>query len=445
MLASVRRLSAEHRPFAIVLAVAALIRGAMMVGFEPALFYNDSWQYLHTAFTRFPVGLAGDRPSGYAFALRFLTLNGTSLATVTFVQHLAGLGVGVLIYALMLRLGVRRAVATFAGAVAVLEAYAIVLEHQILAESLATLALIASLVLLIGRRPVLAGLVLGTVVTFRVGMVYAFPAFLLYLVWIRPGRRAVVQGAVALVLPVLLYCTLHAAAGKGFGMTQGEGWFLYGRIGEIADCRGADIEPETRPLCAGPLDRGPAFYLYEPGSPALRLYGSFGGENLPESNQALRKFARAIIRAHPGDYARIVARDVVKYYSVSGAADVPLNLPRRPQPRAWYEENFPDTRQTINFPEGALRAYHDVAHVRGWMLVPFLLAALAGLLIGRLRRRIPHQEVFLLAAAGFAILLGSAATSGYVFRYFIPTVPLILCAGLLAIPALRREDVRDGT
>lgn len=42
-----------------------------------------------------------------------------------------------------------------------------------------------------------------------------------------------------------------------------------------------------------------------------------------------------------------------------------------------------------------------------------------------------------LTGIGVGILVGSAATSGYVFRYFIPTILLVLCAGLLAIPAVR--------
>jgi hypothetical protein len=40
--------------------------------------------------------------------------------------------------------------------------------------------------------------------------------------------------------------------------------------------------------------------------------------------------------------------------------------------------------------------------------------------------------VFLLAGAGLAMLLGTAATSEFVLRYLIPVVPLLVCGGVAA-------------
>ena len=58
---------------------------------------------------------------------------------------------GVLVYALILRLRLPRWLATAGAAVVVLDAYAIALEQQILAEAFFTLALVASFYLVVGR------------------------------------------------------------------------------------------------------------------------------------------------------------------------------------------------------------------------------------------------------------------------------------------------------
>ena len=75
---------------------------------------------------------------------------GRSLAAITVAQHLAGLVTGVLVYALILRLRLPRWLATAGAALVVLDAYAIALEQQVLAEAFFTLALVASFYLVVG-------------------------------------------------------------------------------------------------------------------------------------------------------------------------------------------------------------------------------------------------------------------------------------------------------
>ena len=79
---------------------------------------------------------------------------------------------------------------------------------------------------------------------------FAFPAWFLYLVWRRVGWRPLVVGVLAFAIPLLAYAGAHKQATGQFALIESNGWFLYGRVGEIAaPCGGAKIPPATRVLC----------------------------------------------------------------------------------------------------------------------------------------------------------------------------------------------------
>src|SRR5207237_768142 len=99
-------------PFAVVLGVGALLRVACEIAYRPALFYSDSWGYLSMAHGHSLVTFAPLRPSGYPVALKVLAAAGNGLLATTLVQHLAGLATGLLAYATLWHLGVRRWLAT---------------------------------------------------------------------------------------------------------------------------------------------------------------------------------------------------------------------------------------------------------------------------------------------------------------------------------------------
>ena len=146
-----RSLLRVHWPLLMVLAIAATVRVAVAIAYKPAIFFGDSWAYLDLAYGGNPVGLAPDRPSGYPLLIDLLSIFGRSLGAITTAQHLAGLLTGVLVYALLLRLRLPRWLATAGAAVVLLDAYAMALEQQILAEAFFTLALAASFFLVVGR------------------------------------------------------------------------------------------------------------------------------------------------------------------------------------------------------------------------------------------------------------------------------------------------------
>jgi Dolichyl-phosphate-mannose-protein mannosyltransferase len=155
----------------------------MAIACRPALTFVDSWAYIDAAYSKFPFAIFPERPSGYPFLLHLLELPGRSLIAITSVEHLAGLATGVLVYALLLRLGIQHGVAALEAALVLLDGYAITLEQQILSEAFLTLCLTASVYLLVGKGrgpPSLAasGALLAVAATIR-------PSGLLA---IRPGR-----------------------------------------------------------------------------------------------------------------------------------------------------------------------------------------------------------------------------------------------------------------
>jgi hypothetical protein len=465
-----RSLLRAHWPLLVVLAVAAAVRVAVGIAYQPAIFFGDSWAYLDLAFGGSPVGFAPDRPSGYPLAIDLLSLFGRSLAAITTAQHLAGLLTGVLVYALLTRLALPRWLATAGAAVVLLDAYAIALEQQILAEAFFTLALAASFFLVAGRdRDMVAlaasGALLAVAATMRTAALFAVPVWALYVVWAHRRPRLVAPAALGLVLTLLAYASWQAVDTGRFGLTQADGWFLYGRVGEIADCGDAKIPAAAQPLCnrnARDRREGAAYHIWNADGPARRTFGGMSKDPdvQARSNDALREFARAIIRDRPGRYADLVWDDFLRYFTPGarsrGNSDLAVALPqfgrivRRNEIARdrWFPGYVPHVRP----PAKRVRDYHERVHVPRPLMAALAVAALLELALAAvalaLRRSGPprRREVFVLAGAALAMLLGAAATSEFVLRYLIPVVPLLVCGGVAAsadIAALAARAVRQ--
>ena len=461
------KLLRAHWPLALVLAVAAAVRIGVAIAYWPATFFGDSWAYLGLAFgDGNPVGIAPDRPSGYPLVIDALSLFGRSLGAITTAQHLAGLATGVLVYALLLRLDLPRWLATAGAALVVLDSYAIALEQQVLAEAFFTLALVASLYLTVGRDrgPVslaAGGALLASAATMRTAALFAVPVWIVYVLWRHRALRLLVPAVVGLALPLCAYATWHAAETGRFGLTQASGWFLYGRVGEIADCNGADVQRAARPLChrnARDRREGAAYHIWNADGPARRVFGGMSrdSDKQARSNQVLGDFAKAIIRDRPGRYAELVKDDFLRYFDPDarsrGNSDLAVSLPqfgrlvgRNEQARDRW---FPGFVPHVQPPAKRMRDYHQAVHtprlVMGLLALASVCALLAALAVRLLRRRPParYREVFLLSGAALAMLLGTAATSEFVLRYMIPVVPLLVCGGVAACADLAALGAR---
>ena len=222
-----------------------------------------------------------------------------------------------------------------------------------------------------------------------------------------------------------------------------------GRVAPIADCRGADIPADARPLCnRTPRDRreGAAFHIWNADGPARRNFGPMSRDPAVQdrSNHILRSFATAIIRDRPGEYAELVGDDFIRYFQPRamsrGNSDLALTFPehgrlvrRNAEARDRW---FPGYTAEVHPPSGLVRSYQERFHAPRRLLGLLGLAGLISLLAGVVSAAMGRdgfarrREVFLLTGAGLAMLLGTAATSEFVLRYLIPAVPLLVCGGL---------------
>ena len=177
------------------------------------------------------------------------------------------------------------------------------------------------------------------------------------------------------------------------------------------------------------------------------------------SNDALRGFARAIIRDRPGplraSWSGTTSCATSRPARASrGNSDLAVALPqfgrivRRNEIARdrWFPGFVPHVQPAgqagARLPRARARpaAVDGGAGDRG--------AARAGGRGGRAARCAApppprRREVFLLAGAALAMLLGTAATSEFVLRYLIPVVPLLVCGGVAAAADLAALAARS--
>lgn len=462
-----------HRALLAVLAVAALVRVATAVTYAPALMWADSWQYLFG--TSLPGGFAPDKPNGYMVFLAFMG-TGQHLAWVTAVQHVLGLAGGVLVFILLRRLECGRALATLATAVIVLDGYAIALEQHVLAEATFTFALVGWAVVAVAapRSPPLAavaGLLLVVAVSLRAVAIFIVPVWIAYGFWGYGGRWARAASVVVVVAGLAGYVTWHQEKVGNRGLNELDGWLLYGRVAEIAECPGRAVRPQDRALCPPASDRPEgwpdpyAFSLFSPTSPLQRELGdlyALPAEQRRAANDRLRAFARDAIADRPVAFAGLLLRDTAKYFipgvmSALPSFDEPITLPARPRPVSPVAQRArrafaPDYEPPPRGPAGALPFYQRWIHTPRWLLAVLVAAAAVALgtrLLPRSRQRIEHRpEIFLLTGAGLSLVAG-ASLSHFEPRYLIPAVPLIVAGGTTAVSdwrnAGRRRSPSDGS
>jgi hypothetical protein len=448
----------RHWGFTAVFAVGALLRLAAWIAYRPILFFDDSVDYVGMAKQGSPVAFApSPHPAGYPLLVELFSGGFRSLAALSAVQHLAGLAAGVLVYALLVRLGTPRKLAVVASALVLWDLWLIALEQHLATETFFLLMTTASAYLaVVYRSPGAiagAGLLLGAAATVRPAALMAVPVWLVYLLWARRGRWVVAAGTAAVLVPVLAYSLIHLSAAGSFGLAEADGWLLYGRTASFADCKGVKPPAPTRPLCLGAKGArlpSPVDYVFTARSPAWALFGPIGTgseDDRHRTDRLLRGFALAAIRDHPSVYTRRVARGTFILFWPGTPSTPPAELPDRrwrPQAASKLEAQFfPGYRVPLYRPAGVLLAIQRVAHTQTWLVGLGILAALAllGLAAVRFVRRgvrpRHRREAFLLVGMPLTMLVGSVAVSNSDPRFLLTGVPLFVAGGAVAIADLR--------
>lgn len=399
-------------------------------------------------------------PAGYSLIIAALGAVTREIAAMVLLQHLLGLVSALLLFAAVRRLTGSQWAGLLPAAVILLNPDQIFLEHAIMSESWAVLTISAGFYAAVRAFdrpdpwwgwPALAGLALGLGVVIRTAGLLAIPVMVLALVLCRPQplarwrerwrAPAAAAGAAALVL--LAFATANASFGERFGLGPSQGWYLYGRAAQFADCDRFTPPPGTEALCeqTPAAERPGAYdYLFDPEAPAPRTFGRFGS-----SDELVGEWARRAIRAQPLDYLATVWEYGRGYYlpgfTPEGGTDLDPQLDYTAG--SFFESeivrglgSFYDRFTVDRFQPGLeiLHGWQRVGRFGALALAITTLLVIVGLLVGGRRSRV---GVLLFGIGGLALLVAPVLTGNYVGRYTVPMAGPLMAAAAITILALR--------
>lgn len=458
-------LARRNKVFTAVLGGGAFLRLLAVLGYRPASWFNDSFDYLHVAMSLYPHPI---RPDGYSFLLWVLKPF-HSFAMVAALQHLMGLAAAVMIYALLRRkFGLPGWGASLATVPLLYDAYEIQLEHLILSDVMFEFLLVSVVTVLLWHGKELtwkmggvAGFLVGlATLTRSVGMPVLLAVVVYFLV--RRIRWRVLIATVALcALPIGAYAGWFWSWYGKPGMTTSSGVFLYARVTEFADCNKMRPPVSEYPLCKDSrTSHTPLTFsqdaIWDRNSPFHRIPAA---RFTDYQNQLAGDFAKRAILAQPLDYARVVAKDFLftfqwhrtvfpdrATYEMYQFDDKSAALPNWRMSRdrtaaseaAEYEEGNARTRIIDPYAK-VIRTYQEGARLPGTLLGVIVVAGLAGM-VPMWRRW--GGAAFLPWITATGLLLVPPATAEFDYRYVLPTVPLACLAAALAFSREPREKFR---
>ncbi len=242
------RIWPEHRLFVIVLIPAVLLRADAELGYRWQAWFNDSFVYVEDTVN---FNLDPTRVSGYSVFLKILQpLH--SYALITILQHLMGLAIAVMIYALARhRFGAPAWLATLATVPVLYDGYEIELEHLILSDVPFLFVLTLATTLLLWdpggpstRRSAVIGLLLGLGAVLRSIGLPVLAIFVVYMIIRRFNWRKIAAMIVVCLVPVFAYAAEFDLQHGQFAMSDATGVFLYSRVMTFAEC--SDDPPARR-------------------------------------------------------------------------------------------------------------------------------------------------------------------------------------------------------
>ena len=442
-----------HWIFLAVLGLGLALRIVTQIAYRPALLYIDSYQYLGNLHLD-PAQTS--QPIGYIALLLRPVLSVGNLAVVVGLQHLLGLGMGIAIYALLIRLGVRRWIAVLAAVPILLDAYQLQIEQNIMSETLFEVLILAAVVLLLWTRPpplaalATGGALFGLATTVRsVGAVLVVPAVVFALVAGTGGWQRLIRATtigLAFVLVIAAYGGYYWIKAGDVRLSRGDAYLIYGRAATFVDCRGLDLPDYERVLCPPePLGHRLGSDEYAHHSPYPLQVVLPPGKSRDE---VLRDFGRRVILHQPLDYAKAVGTDFVKLFAFRRTTfprDVPLerwqfqhSYPTLGHDAAAATRTYGGGKPRVIEPLATfLRDYQlSVGYVPGTVFgIAFIVGLLAAAGVGRARRSGLRAACLLPTLCGLGVLLG-ADLFLFSWRYQLPALTLAPLAGALGVTAL---------
>jgi hypothetical protein len=457
----------RNRLFAAALVAAGLLRVDAELGYRWQSWFNDSWDYLDTAVT---LNLDPVRNSGYSLYL-WLLKPFHSFALVTVSQHLMGLAVAVMIYALAKRrFRTPPWLAVLMTLPVLFDGFEIQLEHLIMSDTLFLFLVMLAITVLLWSplratrsswvRCAVAGLLIGLSALVRSTGVPLLPLVglwvLLALALSRVGWRTLVASvaafAVTALAPSIGYAGWYEMQHGQFNTSESLGVFLYSRVMTFAECpEMGQLPVDLLPLCSTvPPDQRPIAqaYIWTPASPLDRFPPS---KFSPLPNNLALKFAIRAIEAQPLDYARVTFDDTWRCFDwprtvfpnnatydeyLFGYYPVPIANGHQAggyssSAAAYLAGGNPETA-IVNPFAGLIRVYQRYIWLPGTVYGLILLLGIIGLVTGWRRRgeaadsadrRNGGLAALLPWACSLVLIVVPAATSEFDYRYVTTAVP----------------------
>jgi len=450
----------RHWLFALLFTLGVLLRIMAQVAYQPAILYYDSPGYIRSSYQLNPVGRD---PLGYLFVVRLLLEAFHDLAALTAFNHLLGLSIAGLIYAVLLRRGVKPWMAALATVPVLLDGFQLLIEQMVMSEPLFQFFIVLGITLLLWhRRPTLmtaaggGASFAGAALTRYIGL-WLVLAGLLYCALAARGRvlRLVTTVAVlaGFVLPMIGYAAYNDAVNGSFALPSGKvSTALYARVAASVTCARLSLPSYERPLCpppgvvqtkAGSLIQGFAQGKTSP----IVTYRPPAGETL---HQVLNDFIKRAVLQQPLPVARAVAGSFARPFLTWTRDHKPGELPVE---RWQFQTVFPlyfthpslvlfhqyeGHRPVINRPLARmLRGYQlYLGYTPGLVLLACVILALVAVLgVGRARHSGQRLACLLWLGSGLGLLL-AAALYQFSWRYQLPALVTIPPAAALALSAL---------
>ncbi|MER6506118.1 hypothetical protein ABT158_04855 [Nonomuraea sp. NPDC001636] len=451
-LAPAARRPRGHGLFACVLVLAAALRVLVMLGYDTAqLYWYDSFTYLDTAVHLQPQ--AAFHPAGYSWFLWALRPF-HSVKLVAGVQHAMGLGIGVMIYALLRRRSLPGWGAALATVPVLFDPSFVRLEHAVLSDLQVIFLITAALVVLMwrhgpsgaprgwpgvpsARAAAVAGLLLALAGLTRTAAVPLLALAAGWLVLRRAPWRRVAALVLAGALPLAAYAGWYAQHHGRFALSGSDGVALWARTMTFADCSVIKPPPAEAPLCPnGTVADAASEYVWAPGASLNRLPGDRFAHN-----DLARSFALRAIAAQPLDYLREVARDTSLAFTWS-----PVPHPRRMNPSTTFPRGswpLPEQQALVakvrsEYDPGihgmsSVEPYASIlaAYPYPWFLHGSVFGVL--LLAGGLGSAGRRRAALLPWATAAFLLLAPVAALDFDHRYVLPAIPFACVAAALAV------------
>jgi len=447
------RIWSEHRLFVIVAVPAVLLRADAELGYRWQAWFNDSFEYVANTVH---FNLDPTRVSGYSIWLKILQPF-HSYALITILQHLMGLAVSVMVYALARhRYRAPAWLATLAAVPVLYDGFEIQLEHLILSDVPFLFVIMLATTLLLWdpsapstRRCAVIGALLGIGAVLRSIGLPLLAVFAVYMIIRRFGWRKIGATAAACLIPVFAYAGGFDLQHGQFAMSDSTGVFLYSRVMTFAECSKIHPPADELFLCTSvPPGQRPIAqaYIWTTASPLDRMPGSMFS---PVPNQLAENFAIRAIEAQPLGYAEAVFHDTwmvfgwkrVKfpqaatydeYLFGTQSVQVPLwddaQLGRYTSYAAAYVQGNPLTQVVDPFAV-IIRDYQKYVWLPGSVYGLILLAGLAGIALAWRRR---GGEALLPWTISLVMIVVPAATAEFDYRYVLPAVPFACLAAVMA-------------